>query len=1211
MASAVVQVQSPISAPRKRVAERDRTGSKPRLVDGRYAIQRILGQGAAAVVYEVVDNHTGRRLALKQLLPCPTDARRVRLSFRREFHTLATMRHPNIVQVHDFGVDQKRLYFTMELLGEPRLAARLPAYQVCRLLRDVASALAFLHARRLIHGDVSRRNIGVDTQGTMKLLDFGLLVTVGVPGSGRGTLPYMAPEVDRGLPIDHRVDLFSLGALAYRLLTGSYAYPTTSEATLDEAWSRRPAPPAKLDPSIPRELSDLVLSMVSVDPLGRPDGAAEVIDRVHAIARLPRAPEGEVERGYLASSAMVGRAVEMRALRQAVANARRGQGSSVMIQGCSGMGKTRILEELEVEAQLAGVRVLSARCSVEERAPYSVLHDLLRPLLRAEARAGAERPGTPSAKNSDGTLSGLIRWAGGRTHRQDRLAVQQTLIIRLLAEADTCPLVILVDDLQRSDEPSAAVLAAVAHQAPSHRIVLITSLRTDEEWVAPAAVKALAGHSQRMRIRGLEVEEVQELMERTFGQVDNVRRLAQRIHASSDGSPLCCSELARLLVERGTVTYEDGMWRIPQTIASLELPRALMGVMERRVSSLTPDARNLAEALSVHGGTLDLEICVELARGEAEAFALLDELVEKEILVGTRRRLRFRHDGLREALLRRLDSQRRRDLHLRVGRLLERNQGREASDEEVGWHLLEGGEQRRAADLLERAGRRHLDAQAFAEAAPCLEAALEVLENEGAPRRRRLELKAALVRAGVITNRQLALRHGDDLVDALAEDSGTNLAVRLGPILGRRLGFLVAMFLTVLRWLFASSRRKGLFPVKALVQFITMVNYVIVIKSLSFDVEGARAALRRMAPVASLSRAGRAAYLFGASFEPMVTGRLQTARMNLERYLKTFDRVWRPPVLLFDDNLGRGAAQFTVSLIAALQLDPRCLEEFKRLESADLQFFGVSAKLGRLLYHRARGEESKAQALEVEVKLLLVQMGSVWLWESLLCWVSALSYCGARDLTALKRSVAELEGWVAQGLRLEPVVELCRGVYQYERGEVEAARRTFEELVAMPACRENLVFSLSASNAYAHVLNALGRPHEAHAATFHRDPEATIKPVEILAEANLAISRAMLGEVKRADRHLEELFSVARDSPIICGTLHEQRTLVALAMGEMDRVRHHLGETEYWFRITENPALVARYEKLAAKVGEHIRARNAFEARTRTPVSVPVNRTTV
>ncbi|HZO11690.1 MAG TPA: serine/threonine-protein kinase, partial [Polyangiaceae bacterium] len=273
--------------------------SPPARIDGRYRVLEQLGEGGMGIVYRVIDESTGDHVALKKLMFKRRRSRNRELRFRREYHTMAGLLHPCIVRVLNYGVDASGPYYTMELLegGDLRDLGTVDIATSCSLLRDVASALAFLHARRLLHRDVGLRNVRRADDGRAKLIDFGVLATAGVSGEVVGTAPYVPPEVILGAPLDHRSDLYALGALAYRMLTSRHAYPAQRFDELRSVWRTPPAQPSAYRPNLPVALDDLVMSLLSRDPLARPASAAEVIDKLDAIAHLQPLPQAEVTRG--------------------------------------------------------------------------------------------------------------------------------------------------------------------------------------------------------------------------------------------------------------------------------------------------------------------------------------------------------------------------------------------------------------------------------------------------------------------------------------------------------------------------------------------------------------------------------------------------------------------------------------------------------------------------------------------------------------------------------------------------------------------------------------------------------------------------------------------------------------------------------------------------------------------------------------------------
>ncbi|HKU39805.1 MAG TPA: serine/threonine-protein kinase, partial [Polyangiales bacterium] len=155
----------------------------PEVVGGRYELQAELGGGGMAVVHLALDRETGRRVALKRQHVRGDLSRRHKSEelFAREFHTLAQLAHPRIVEVYDYGIDESGPYYTMELLDGGDLSQLVPAdwRRVCAIARDVCSALSLLHSRRIVHRDVSPRNVRCTADGTAKLIDFGAMTPMG------------------------------------------------------------------------------------------------------------------------------------------------------------------------------------------------------------------------------------------------------------------------------------------------------------------------------------------------------------------------------------------------------------------------------------------------------------------------------------------------------------------------------------------------------------------------------------------------------------------------------------------------------------------------------------------------------------------------------------------------------------------------------------------------------------------------------------------------------------------------------------------------------------------------------------------------------------------------------------------------------------------------------------------------------------------------
>ena len=264
---------------------------KPQLEQlGRYVIVDELGQGAMGTVYKAIDPLLDRTVALKTVnLDLVTqDMLDFQKRFEREAKSTGRLNHPNIVIVHDYGEVDHIAYIAMEFLAGKTLRVlleggkKLPADEAVRYAVQVADALASAHAQGVIHRDIKPSNIvRLDADGTIKLTDFGIALIPNVDltqtGTVLGTPKYMSPEQVRGLRVDGRSDIFSLGAVLYEMLTGATAFDGASlTAIMFQVISASPVHPAKHSADVPDALSAILSKCLAKNPQARYQDAAEL-----------------------------------------------------------------------------------------------------------------------------------------------------------------------------------------------------------------------------------------------------------------------------------------------------------------------------------------------------------------------------------------------------------------------------------------------------------------------------------------------------------------------------------------------------------------------------------------------------------------------------------------------------------------------------------------------------------------------------------------------------------------------------------------------------------------------------------------------------------------------------------------------------------------------------------------------------------------------
>jgi serine/threonine-protein kinase len=270
------------------------------LIGKRYRLERRLGGGGMAIVYEAWDERLDRPVAVKVLADNLAEDADVRRRFLREARLAAQLSHPNVIAVYDAGEHDGRPYIVMEygdgetLAEELSRRGRLPAHEASALAAEVARGLAHAHLAGIVHRDVKPANL-IRANGSVKIADFGIAhalegTRLTEAGTVLGTAAYLAPEQAAGGEVTPAADVYALGAVLYELLAGR---PPHTAETLTELLARKReepiVPPIAVEPSVSRELDALVMRCLMTEPERRP-AAAEVeqalVNGPAAITRL-------------------------------------------------------------------------------------------------------------------------------------------------------------------------------------------------------------------------------------------------------------------------------------------------------------------------------------------------------------------------------------------------------------------------------------------------------------------------------------------------------------------------------------------------------------------------------------------------------------------------------------------------------------------------------------------------------------------------------------------------------------------------------------------------------------------------------------------------------------------------------------------------------------------------------------------------------------
>lgn len=250
-------------------------------LNGRYYIEELLGQGGMSAVYKASDPNLKRVVAIKLIHPHLAGDPSFVQRFKEEATAVASLRHPNIVQVYDFNSDQDVSYMVLEFIpGETlqdnlkRLSGQkrnMDVSQAVKITIEICDALNYAHQRGMIHRDIKPANIMLDVYGHAILMDFGIVKIVGgtqhtATGAVMGTARYMSPELIRSESADQRSDIYSLGVTLYEMLSGKTPFEADSAMTLMMMHLNDPVPdPRKLRQDLPPALVTILNRSLAKD----------------------------------------------------------------------------------------------------------------------------------------------------------------------------------------------------------------------------------------------------------------------------------------------------------------------------------------------------------------------------------------------------------------------------------------------------------------------------------------------------------------------------------------------------------------------------------------------------------------------------------------------------------------------------------------------------------------------------------------------------------------------------------------------------------------------------------------------------------------------------------------------------------------------------------------------------------------------------------
>lgn len=705
------------------------------LINKRYKVIRRLGGGSMGVVYHVVDHLTRSHLALKKVTremlefadETGMSAAEMRVFLTREFKMLASMQHPHVINVLDYGFDDHdgQPYFTMQLVEDARpiteAARDQPVLYKLRLLIDLLQALDYLHRRGVVHRDLKPDNALVTPDGQVRVLDFGLAVPVDDIRNDDGlvgTMAYMAPELFSGEAHTEASDLFAVGVIAYEFFADKHPFLTGAGlGQLIMAILREPPDVKAL--AVDEAIASIILRLLEKDPADRYETAQEVIHALCAAARIATPPETRAIRdSFLQRAQFIGRDAELQRLTAALQNVTDFSGSVWLIGGEVGAGKSRLMDELRIQALVEGVTVLRGQ-SVQAGTPYTLWRDPLRWLVMTtqihELDAAILKDVLPDIDTMVDYAVPDIPPAEGPAHQQ-RL---QGAIISLIQRRGQ-PLLLLLEDLQYSPE-SWSIVAALGEMAADLPIVVVASYRTDEAIDLPAHIPP----AQHLLLDRLSENDITRLCLAMLGEGGLQRDIIEFLQTQTEGNVYFVVETLRSLAE---IAGSLG------AVASMTLPRefragGIQRVLQNRFERVPQADRPLLQVAGLYGRELDLAVLEQIAHSQTLSGWLM-RCANSAVIEMRDGSWRFTHDQLRLAIIEPLTQAQRRQYHAdlalalaSISQDIDENAGR------IAKHWAQAGEPRREFLVLIQATRYASRVSAFADGMTHARRALQLLDE--------------------------------------------------------------------------------------------------------------------------------------------------------------------------------------------------------------------------------------------------------------------------------------------------------------------------------------------------------------------------------------------------------------------------------------------------------------------------------------------------
>jgi ABC-type transport system substrate-binding protein/serine/threonine protein kinase len=786
----------------------------------RYEIVDELGRGGMGVVYRAHDPLLNRDVAVKLVPPSnltPSSEER----FRREAQLVAQMDHPSIVPIFDIGEHEGSLFFLMPVVSGKNLRSFLKhgahtLGEILDIVIQVAEALDYSHIRGVIHRDIKPENVMVSEEDgalRVRVMDFGLAkgnvgTSLTKTGTLVGTVSYFSPEQVSKATIDSRSDLYSLGVVLYEAMTGKPPFVGEIQTVLYRIAHEFPRSPRAAGAKIDEEFDEIVMKMLAKDPSRRFQRGSEAAEALRSYREKLQDEEmgdslllsttltAQIDRGE--SSPFVGREKELAEIQRRLNSAVDGECQFVVVAGEPGIGKTRLLEEVEKLAHARRIRVLHGRFVEQDRTfSYQGFCEVIQEYFRSRETSTSSSGEHADFSDLAADLGALfpvlmeiseIRSASGSGEAargagkkiEDRTFVYELLARTLVRIAGGKPLVLVFENLHGAEMSIEALQYVVRRLGPTPTLIAATYRQTETDKAHPL-VKMLDGFTGDPRfshvvLGPLTSDEHRELLSTLVGTSRLSGAVIDKLYEATEANPFFTKELVRSLIDSGGIAPDEtGEWTMAgeMGISADALPVTIQQAVEKRIERLPEELRNVLATASILGKTFDFGDLELLAGDEVELDDAIDTLIADGILEEEREsrgdRLTFASGIVRDVLYNDLSRRKRKSLHRKYGTQIEKKHAGRLDRvlPQLVHHFSEGDEPEKTVTYGLQLAKKTLAAFSPEETIHVARTVLEFLEDDEWGPDPGLEGEVRLILASAIRqqgNLDAALREAESAV---------------------------------------------------------------------------------------------------------------------------------------------------------------------------------------------------------------------------------------------------------------------------------------------------------------------------------------------------------------------------------------------------------------------------------------------------------------